>query len=160
MGWAAFLVREPPAPGPGSPGLPPSRSCPGPGAPLASGSRYSFMVRCMVMFLLKWENLTSISFRGFRDRCQYLWGHRPPVLRGPWQVALKGPLHMASRWRERAAGPHLSWPPRSSTNPQGVQSGHSSSRHFFLKFTSPSSVPAVVLGQAVLTRGIKSVEKT
>lgn len=129
MGWAAFLVREPPAPGSGptrlsrSPGLPPplprpplppSRSCPGPGAPLASGSRYSFMVRCMVMFLLKWENFTSISFRGFRDRCQYLWGHRPPVLRGLWQVALRGPLQMASRWHERAIRPHLSRPPRSS----------------------------------------------
>lgn len=39
---------------------------------LTSGRRYSFMVRCIVMFLLKWENLTSISLRGFNERCQYL----------------------------------------------------------------------------------------
>lgn len=30
------------------------------------------MVRCIVMFLLRWENFTSISFRGFKERCQYL----------------------------------------------------------------------------------------
>lgn len=30
------------------------------------------MVRCIVMFLLKWENFTSISLRGFKERCQYL----------------------------------------------------------------------------------------
>lgn len=39
---------------------------------LTSGRRYNFMVRCIVMFLLKWENLTSISLRGFKERCQYL----------------------------------------------------------------------------------------
>lgn len=33
------------------------------------------MVRCIVMFLLRWENFTSMSFRGFRERCQYLWEH-------------------------------------------------------------------------------------
>ena len=33
---------------------------------------YSFKCLCMVMFRLKWENLTSISFLGFRGRCQYL----------------------------------------------------------------------------------------
>ena len=37
-----------------------------------SGRRYSFTVLCMVMFRLKWENLTSINFFGFRDLCQYL----------------------------------------------------------------------------------------
>lgn len=30
------------------------------------------MVLCRVMFLLRWENLTSTSFLGFRERCQYL----------------------------------------------------------------------------------------
>lgn len=30
------------------------------------------MVRCIVMFLLRWENFTSISLRGFKERCQYL----------------------------------------------------------------------------------------
>lgn len=30
------------------------------------------MVLCSVMFLLRWENLTSTSFLGFRERCQYL----------------------------------------------------------------------------------------
>ena len=30
------------------------------------------MVRCRVMFLLRWENFTSTSFLGFRERCQYL----------------------------------------------------------------------------------------
>lgn len=39
---------------------------------LTSGRRYNFMVRCIVMFLLKWENFTSISLRGFKERCQYL----------------------------------------------------------------------------------------
>lgn len=37
------------------------------------------MVRCIVMFLLKWENLTSISLRGFNDRCQYLLKEAPLV---------------------------------------------------------------------------------
>ena len=31
-------------------------------------------MRCSVMFLPMWENLTSISFFGFSDRCQYLKG--------------------------------------------------------------------------------------
>lgn len=39
---------------------------------LTSGRRYNFMVRCIVMFLLRWENFTSISLRGFKERCQYL----------------------------------------------------------------------------------------
>lgn len=30
------------------------------------------MVLCRVMFLLRWENFTSTSFLGFRERCQYL----------------------------------------------------------------------------------------
>lgn len=39
---------------------------------LTSGRRYNFIVRCIVMFLLRWENFTSISLRGFNERCQYL----------------------------------------------------------------------------------------
>lgn len=31
------------------------------------------------MFLLKWENLTSISLRGFKERCQYLCKDVPLV---------------------------------------------------------------------------------
>lgn len=31
------------------------------------------------MFLLKWENLTSISLRGFNERCQYLRREGPLV---------------------------------------------------------------------------------
>lgn len=82
------------------------------------------MVRCMVIFLLRWENFTSISFRGFRDRCQYLWEHKCPVLRGLRQVSLKGQWHgdleMASRWHERPTRPHLSQRhrPRWPTSPQ------------------------------------------
>lgn len=47
------------------------------------------MVRCIVMFLLKWENLTSISLRGFRERCQYLRCQK---------------LHISTRHREKALG--------------------------------------------------------
>lgn len=37
-----------------------------------SGSLYNLIVLCIVIFRFKWENLTSISFFGFIDRCQYL----------------------------------------------------------------------------------------
>lgn len=37
-----------------------------------SGSLYNLIVLCIVIFRFKWENLTSINFLGFIDRCQYL----------------------------------------------------------------------------------------
>ena len=43
---------------------------------VASGSRYSFRCRCIVILRLKWLNLTSISFLGFNDLCQYLQNMR------------------------------------------------------------------------------------
>ena len=39
---------------------------------LTSGNLYNFSVRCIVMLRLRCENFTSINFRGFKDRCQYL----------------------------------------------------------------------------------------
>lgn len=58
---------------------------------LTSGRRYNFMVRCIVMFLLKWENLTSISLRGFSERCQYLRREGPSVKLSPTSVAISTP---------------------------------------------------------------------
>lgn len=96
------------------------------------------MVRCIVIFLLRWENFTSISFRGFRDRCQYLWGHKCPVLRGFWQVPLRGrqdgDLQMASRWRERHIGLHLSQWRRPTLQPPPSECR---AAQLFLYFLSP-----------------------
>ena len=39
---------------------------------LTSGNLKSLRVRCIVMFLVRWENLTAINILGFSDRCQYL----------------------------------------------------------------------------------------
>lgn len=58
---------------------------------LTSGRRYNFMVRCIVMFLLRWENLTSISLRGFKERCQYLCREGPFIKLTRTVLAISGP---------------------------------------------------------------------
>merc|ERR550532_845334 len=52
----------------------------------------------MVMFLLRWENLTSISFLGLRERCQYRhvptgFGSTTPAVNTAW----KSPLQLTRR---------------------------------------------------------------
>ena len=39
---------------------------------ITSGSLYNFNVLCIVIFLVRCENFTSINFLGFKDLCQYL----------------------------------------------------------------------------------------
>ena len=52
---------------------------------LTSGNLKSLRVRCIVMFLVRWENLTAISFLGFSDRCQYLTWEKKEVVESPWR---------------------------------------------------------------------------
>lgn len=84
------------------------------------------MVRCIVMFLLRWENLTSISFRGFRDRCQYLQKHKS---RSHVQDARDGEgwkehasLLSARRWQARAQDIRLISKAETSPSHQSNQS--------------------------------------
>lgn len=55
------------------------------------------MVRCIVMFLLKWENLTSISLRGLSERCQYLCGEGPLVKLSRTSGGISIPPHPPAR---------------------------------------------------------------
>ena len=52
---------------------------------LTSGNLKSLRVQCIVMFLVRWENLTAISFLGFSDRCQYLSWEKKEVEDIPWR---------------------------------------------------------------------------
>ena len=52
---------------------------------LTSGNLKSLRVRCIVKFLVRWENLTAISFHGFGDRCQYLTWEKKEVVESPWR---------------------------------------------------------------------------